>query len=277
MGSFQVFFIYFIAFLFARRDSCLSVKMVDSEYRVSIEIFEGPLDLLLYLAKKQEVDIYEISIDQISKDYLDYIETFKLLNIEIASEFVLMAANLMYIKSRALLPKAEQTPEDEEDEDDPRWELIRQLVEYKKFKDAAGFLRNQEDENENLFLSSPEALKVDKADDEKTPVLDVGIFDLIQAFQKVLERFENENQSFEIYDDRFTVSDKIEYLMSSFKPNDKRSFSALFETATSRSEVIVTFLALLELIKLNEFLVDQDNLLGPITLCRRVASSTENI
>ena len=109
-------------------------------YKVRLEIFEGPLDLLLYLIKKDEIDIYDISIERITKQYLKYIDTFKLLNIDLASEFIVMAANLMYIKSRTLLPRSEQPPEEDTDEDDPRWELIRQLIEYKKFKDAASTL-----------------------------------------------------------------------------------------------------------------------------------------
>ena len=241
---------------------------VETDYRVRIDVFEGPLDLLLYLAKKQEVDIYEISIDQIAKDYLDYIETFKLLNIELAGEFVVMAAHLMYVKSRSLLPKSVQTPEDEEDEDDPRWELIRQLVEYKKFKDAAGFLRVREAEQERLFPASPEINKPEVPADEEPP-LDVGIFDLIRAFQTVLDRFEEDHKAFEIFDDSFTVADKIDYLLQVVGPAERREFTTLFESASTRSEVIVTFLALLELIKLNHFRVEQIELLGPIFLYRR--------
>ena len=105
--------------------------MDDDSYKVRLDIFEGPLDLLLYLIKKDEIDIYDISIERITKQYLEYIETFKLLNIDLASEFIVMAANLMYIKSRTLLPRSEQPPEEDAEEDDPRWELIRQLIEYK--------------------------------------------------------------------------------------------------------------------------------------------------
>ena len=114
-----------------------------ADYKVQLEIFEGPLDLLLYLIKKDEIDIQDISIERITKQYLAYIETFKILNIDLASEFIVMAANLMYIKSRTLLPRSEQPPEEDVEEEDPRWELIRQLIEYKKFKDAAGFLAAQ--------------------------------------------------------------------------------------------------------------------------------------
>ena len=115
-------------------------ESVLEEYPVKLENFEGPLDLLLHLIRKHEVDIYDISLERVTTQYLDYIETFKLLNIDLASEFISMAANLMYIKSRTLLPKREQPPEEDAEEDDPRWELIRQLIEYKKFKDACNLV-----------------------------------------------------------------------------------------------------------------------------------------
>jgi len=124
----------------------------ESDYKVKLEIFEGPLDLLLYLIKKDEIDIYDVTIERITKQYLDYVDTFKMLNVELASEFIVMAANLMYIKSRELLPKVQQPPDEEADEDDPRWELIRQLVEYKKFKDAAQFLGMQPSRVKSILL-----------------------------------------------------------------------------------------------------------------------------
>jgi len=106
-------------------------SLFDEEYKVKLDIFEGPLDLLLYLVKKDEVDIYDISIERITRQYLDYIEAFKMLDIELAGEFIVMAANLIYIKSRTLLPRDQQLPDVDAEEDDPRWELIRQLIEYK--------------------------------------------------------------------------------------------------------------------------------------------------
>ena len=133
--------------------------METNDYKVRLEIFEGPLDLLLYLIKKDEVDIHSISIEHITRQYLDYINTFKLLNIDLASEFIVMAANLMYLKSRTLLPRAEQPPEEDAEDDDPRWELIRQLIEYKKFKDAAGFLSLRELEQEGRFAHQPDVVE----------------------------------------------------------------------------------------------------------------------
>jgi segregation and condensation protein A len=237
---------------------------LQSENRVSLEIFEGPLDLLLYLIKKDEVDIYDVSIERITSEYLEYIETFKILNIELASEFIVMAANLMYIKSRTLLPRNEQAPEDDVDEEDPRWELIRQLVEYKKFKDAAYYLERREADNQQIFGSE----RQDAEDSDDEPILNVGIFDLIQAFQGILKRFEDEAGLAEIADDRFTVSDKIDYLMIQVNKGEKIKFNELFAEATTKGEVMVTFLALLELIRLNEFQVRQERILGEIEIKR---------
>ncbi len=239
-------------------------------YKVRIEIFEGPLDLLLYLIKKDEIDIYDISIERITKQYLRYIQTFKLLNIDLASEFIVMAANLMYMKSRALLPRSEQPPEEDSDEDDPRWELIRQLIEYKKFKDAANVLAQKARTQEDVFVNAPE--KAPSAKPEAAPLAEISIFDLIRAFQGVLKRFEEAHDLGDIIDDRFTVSDKMDMLLKSLSPGQSMPFKSLFASASTKSEVIVTFLALLELMKLNQFVVWQDQILGEIEIERRSGS-----
>lgn len=245
--------------------------MESNDYKVRLEIFEGPLDLLLYLIKKDEVDIHSISIERITRQYLDYINTFKLLNIDLASEFIVMAANLMYLKSRTLLPRVDQPPEEDAEDDDPRWELIRQLIEYKKFKDAAGFLCLRELEQEGRFAHQPDA--DDKPPEEPVTLADVSIFDLIRAFQNVLKRFEESHDFGDIIDDRYTVSDKIDLFLSHFAPGESRRFEELFESATTKAEVIVTFLALLELMKLNQFIVRQSELLGDIVIERRNTSA----
>ena len=244
----------------------MSEDAAENEYKVRLDIFEGPLDLLLYLIKKDEVDIYGISIERITKQYLEYIDTFKILNIDLASEFVVMAANLMYIKSRTLLPKPEQPPEEDTDEDDPRWDLIRQLVEYKKFKDAANYLGEREMAQGELFEHIPEVPKFPQG---PPPPPNVSIFDLIRAFQNVLKRFQEELELGEIVDDPYTVSDKIDYLLERFEPGESMTFSDLFDKASSRTEVIVTFLALLELIRLKQFRFEQKASLGEIEVVRR--------
>ena len=240
---------------------------MEPDYKVSLDIFEGPLDLLLYLIKKDEVDVHDISIERITGQYLAYVDTFKMLNIDLASEFIVMAANLMYIKSRTLLPKHHQPPEEDVEEEDPRWELIRQLLEYKKFKDAAGFLKTQAAEQSQMFALVPDSADQSEKD-ESEPLPDVGIFDLIRAFQDVLKRFEDEADLVAIEDERFTVADKIDYLLTEVRPGRSAKFSELFAGATSKGEVLVTFLALLELIRLKEFQVEQRVTLGEIELLR---------
>ena len=240
---------------------------METDYKVSLDIFEGPLDLLLYLIKKDEVDVQDVSIERVTQQYLDYLQTFSMLNIDLASEFIVMAANLMYIKSRTLLPKHVQPPEEDIEEEDPRWELIRQLLEYKKFKDASGFLQKRALEQEKMYALIPETPEKAKPEEEEIPLPDLGIFDLIAAFRKVLSRFEDEAMG-EIADDRFTVSDKIDYLIKEVKPGQQMTFFSLFEEATTKNEVIVTFLALLELIRLKEFRFEQRELMGDIAIQR---------
>jgi len=240
--------------------------MPDQPYKVELEIFEGPMDLLLYLVKRDEIDIYDISIERITREYLAYLDTFKMLNIGLAGEFLVMAANLCYIKSRTMLPKHVQPPEEDAEEDDPRWDLIRQLIEYKKFKDAAQHLGEREAAEQQRFRHHPD--KIETGEPTQRPLSeDVGIFDLIRAFQGILERFENEGLG-EIVDDHFTVADKIDVLLTTVAPGRSVQFSSLFTGATSKRELIVTFLALLELMKLNHFKVRQRGILGEIELER---------
>src|SRR3954470_17004997 len=145
---------------------------MESDYKVKLEIFEGPLDLLLYLIKRDELDIYEISLERITRQYLEYLQAFKELNIDLAGEFVVMAANLIYLKSRSLLPVDQQPPEEDAEEDDPRWDLIRQLIEYKKFKEAAAQLQERQLEQEQIFVR--EALGFDENAIAPLPLGEVG-------------------------------------------------------------------------------------------------------
>jgi segregation and condensation protein A len=241
------------------------VESTDNDYKVRLEIFEGPLDLLLYLIKKDEIDIYDVSLERITSQYLAYLETFQMLNIEVASEFIVMAANLMYIKSRTLLPVSQQPPEEDAEADDPRWELIRQLVEYKKFKDAAQFLQVRDATGAEFYAATPELPDLSAP---ASSALQAGIFDLIRAFQKVLKRFDEVHSLREIIDDRWTVSDKIDFLLSTVPVGGRLKFEELFTEASSRSEVIVTFLAILELIKLHFLEIEQNTTLGEISVMR---------
>jgi segregation and condensation protein A len=226
-----------------------------SEYKVKFEVFEGPLDLLLYLIKKQEVDIYEVNLTQLATQFIEYIDVMRMLDLEIAGEFLVMASTLMYIKSRELLPVDQQVQaEDEEEGEDPRWELIRQLVEYKKFKDAAAQLQQLEERQENVYRR--EAPKPVFEQEPAKP--DVSIFDLINAVSAILKRVaEREGDQREIFEDKWSVSEKIEMLARVIASKPRVKFSELFEGATSRTEVVVTFLAMLELIRLKQIVCVQ--------------------
>src|SRR5438128_5246183 len=219
-----------------------------ADYKVKFEVFEGPLDLLLYLIKKEEVDIYEVNLTKLATQFIEYIETMRMLDLEIAGEFLVMAATLMYIKSRELLPVDQQVQvEGEEEGEDPRWELIRQLVEYKKFKDAAAQLQTLEARQENTFPRLPGKLEFES--DAPVPKPDVSIFDLLSAVNVVLQRFAAKREDLrDIYEDKWTVSEKIEHVMKLLSERATLKFSELFADAASRSEVVCTFLALLELI-----------------------------
>jgi segregation and condensation protein A len=251
-----------------REDSSAGRGKLLVDYKVKLEVFEGPLDLLLYLIKRDEIDIYEISIERIAKQYLEYIEAFQVLNIDIAGEFIVMAANLLYIKSRTLLPKDQQMAEEDADEDDPRWELIRQLIEYKKFKEAASHLRTREAMQELLFPRFPVTPELVSAGN--LLIEEVGIFDLINAFQKILKRLESsKNEDLrEIFEENFTVSDKIDFLLRVIYEGVPVRFEECFADAASRAEIVVTFLALLELIRLKQLRVRQENPLEEIWIER---------
>jgi len=187
------------------------------------------------------------------------------LDLEIAGEFVVMAAHLIYIKSRSLLPVHQQAEEEREDEADPRWELVRQLLEYKKFKEAAGHLGEREIHQGNLFARVPETPEVQT----ERPLVEVSIFDLINAFQKALKRLNKTEDFREIFAENYTVSDKIEFVLKMTVSRIALRFSELFATAASRTEIVVTFLALLELIRLKQIAVAQGEEFGEIELRRR--------
>jgi segregation and condensation protein A len=235
---------------------------MESDYKVRLEIFEGPLDLLLYLTKRDEIDIYDISLERITRQYLEYLQAFKELNIDVAGEFVVMAANLIYLKSRSLLPVDQQPPEEDADEHDPRWDLIRQLIEYKKFKDAAADLHQRELEQERVFARKATAAPAD----EPLRLGEVGIFQLINAFQTVIKRVEARQDVQEIFGERFSVSEKIDLILQQVESGASLRFSDLFGAIASRLEVVVTFLALLELIRLRQVRAVQKSLFEEIEI-----------
>ena len=243
-----------------------------AEYKVQFEVFEGPLDLLLYLIKQEEVDIYEVNLTKLATQFIEYIDLMRAFDLEVAGEFVVMAATLMYIKSRELLPVDQQVVVEAEDEgEDPRWELIRQLVEYKKFKDAAAKLQTLEERQENIYPRLPGKIEFENSDAPAKP--EVGIFDLLNAVNSVLKRFQEKTSgSREIYEDKWTVSEKIEFVLQTITERGSVKFSELFETAANRAEVVCTFLALLELIRLKQLDCVQPEPFAEIEIGRAVVS-----
>lgn len=233
------------------------------EYRVKLDVFEGPLDLLLYLIRKEEVDIYDIPIERITQQYMAYLDLMRMLDLNIAGEFIVMAATLMMIKSRLLLPVEERPVEEEEDEGDPRWDLVRQLVEYKKFKDVALHLQVLEDQQENIFIRSGEGVELGAA--PEVALHDVSIFDLIAAFNDALSKVQQEELR-EIFAERFTVGEKIDDLLQRLEREPRLSLTTLFTGMTSRHEVVCTFLAVLELMRLKQLCAIQEEAYGPIEL-----------
>jgi segregation and condensation protein A len=247
-----------------------------AENKVQLEIFEGPLDLLLYLVKKEEVDIYEVNLTKIATQFIEYVELMKELDLDIAGEFLVMAATLMYIKSRELLPKNQQVEvPDEEEEEDPRWELIRQLVEYKKFKDAATKLQALEARQDSTYPRLPVKPTFEQEAPRDRGTL--SIFDLLNAVNAVLKRVSHREDLRDIFEDKWSVSDKIEELRRLLAERGTLRFSEVFSRAESRSEIVVTFLAMLELIRLKQLVCTQAEPFAEIEISRApVTQSTAN-
>ncbi len=235
-------------------------------YQIKLEIFEGPMDLLLHLIKKHELDIYSIPIALITQQYLEYIELMKNLDMEIAGEFLVMASTLTHIKSRMLLPPSEN-PDADEDGIDPQAELIRRLLEYKSFKDAAGSLEQREEQWSQVYTRPSEAAPEVPADDE--PLLfDFHLFDLLAALKDVMARMPE--ASFEITAEAVSITEKISHILSRLELTDSVLFVDLFEGTSSKAQVIGTFLALLELIKTRVVKAFQIEQFGAIRIMKAV-------
>ncbi|MDB4808071.1 segregation/condensation protein A [Verrucomicrobia bacterium] len=243
-----------------------------SDLRYQFEVFEGPLDLLLHLVRKDEVDIYEVDMVKLADQFCEYIDLMKRFDLELAGEFIVMASTLMYIKSKELLPVDLQVISEEDEEEDPRWDLIRQLVEYKKFKDAADDFRRMAWEREQSFERQGAKPKVPPLPPQAAK--EASIFDLIGAVNQVLKRFdETEKQraakTGEIVADQWSVTEKIELILGILEERESIRFIELFESAGSRLEVITTFLAVLELAKLRQLIAVQGERFGEIELAKR--------
>ena len=219
------------------------------DYRVDLAVFHGPLDLLLYLIRKEEVDIYDIPVAKITRQYLKYIELMQTLNLEVAGEFVLMAATLIRIKARWLLPR----DENDTDEPDPREELIQALMEYKKYKEAGEILREKAILEERNFVPDSPVEKIDPRIDEYS---DITLFDLISAFKDVIEA-RREETFHEVDTEDYTVEQRMEFIMKTLSNEECATFTQLFSDIPRRIVAVVTFIALLELTRARRVVLAQ--------------------
>jgi len=231
----------------------------EDSYKVKLDLFEGPLDLLLYLIKKNEVDIYDIPIELITEQYLNYLSILEELNLNNVGEFILLASQLIYIKSQMLLPEEER---DDEEIEDPRLELVSQLLEYKKFKNAAYALDTMQKEQSELY---PRLAKLYIEEDNSKIKLNISVFDLLDAFSKILQS-KKFDISLEIEDEPFTVAEKIIELREKLNNQVCIKFTEIFAKSRSRTEVICFFLAILEMIKNGEIIAKQNENFGEIII-----------
>ena len=204
--------------------------LFSEDYKVDLEVFEGPLDLLLYLIRRDELDIYDIPIGRITEQYMKYLEVMRQLNLDVAGEFIVMAATLMVIKSRMLLPVDRRVAEESGDDEwvDPRLDLVRQLVEYKKFKDAAGRLAEYELRRMESFDYGGGRPKFEKTQaDKASAIADLGVLDLLAAFQDVLARLGEVPQE-ELKGSRWSVPDKMDFVLSRGRADGQLAFASLF-------------------------------------------------
>ena len=236
--------------------------------RVQLEIFEGPLDLLLHLIKKNEVSITDIPVAMITEQYLATLEVMQTLNLDVAGEFLVMAATLIHIKSRMLLPLTD-AEEDEEEGADPREELVRRLLEYQRFKDAADQLERREVLTRDVFVRS-----VAPAEEVPAPGFrEVSVFELLTALKQVLDRLPKDVVH-EVMLDKITVREKMTLLLDHLRAQGKTLFESLFAEVKTRMEVVVTFLAMLELVKVRAIRIFQEEATGPIQI--EAAAGIEN-
>lgn len=233
-----------------------------SDYKVRLEIFEGPLDLLLYLIKKDEIDIHDIPIARITEQYLEYLRLMEELDIAVAGDFLVMAATLIYIKSKTLLPP-EPAAEGEEDLiEDPRAELVAQLLEYQKFKAAANMLHSRGEIEAACYTRG--ALETDG----NNPEVAATVFDLLRVFREILER-QKSVAEMEIQRDEMTMGEKLDQIRRLIDERGEIDVREVFALARSRRELILTFLAFLELVKEAEISLHQSQLFGEIRARRR--------
>ncbi|MGY3765195.1 segregation and condensation protein A [Vagococcus vulneris] len=243
------------------------------ELKIKLDVFEGPLDLLLHLIKTLEIDIYDIPIAQITDQYMSYIHSMKVLDLEIAGDYIVMAATLMSIKSKMLIPQVAESIAEESDyheEEDPREQLVNQLLEYRKYKYAASVLRDREVEREQFFTREPADLAEVAIGFKPLDEHELTIIDLFLAAHDIIQR-KSEETSFgeaNIYMESYTIEDKlleISEKIVNLSKGEGLNFSVLIK-ASNRTEIVTTFMAILELIKSGQVLVEQNTINAPIIL-----------
>ncbi|OQX87123.1 hypothetical protein B6D60_04670 [candidate division KSB1 bacterium 4484_87] len=235
-------------------------------YRVKLKNFEGPLDLLLFLIKKSEVDIYDIPMADITRQYLEYVEIMQLLDLEGASEFILLAATLIRIKAKMLLPRPE--PEDDEDIVDPRLELVTRLLEYKRFKEVA-FKLSDFEERRSLLYNRGYLEEIEPSEDEDIELGEnVNLFTLISTFKQVLDRLPKVTYH-EVEDVKITIEEQIDYVLDQLAEEKSVAFYNLMMKLNDRLHVVVTFLALLELVRRGTIIIRQSVPFGEIWIARK--------
>ncbi len=244
---------------------------IEPRYHVRLPVFDGPMELLLHLIRKNEVDIYDIPIAELTRQYLETLDLMQELNIDLASEFLVMAATLIHIKSKMLLPPPHEDGTTDEIGEDPRQELVARLLEYQRYKEAAQQLHQQEEVRAAIWIRPEEAIKSISGNGHEEALseglVEVDLFELISAFRDVLERV---RQRVDLVYEREAVSieEMIERLKARLAPGAQSVFVDLFERARDRATVIVTFLAILELTRLREIRIFQQSLFGPIHVQR---------
>ena len=242
-------------------------------YKIRLDFFEGPLDLLLFFIKRDKIDIRDIPIFNITKQYIEYIELMKMLDLEVAGEFLVMAATLMHIKSKMMLPEDPEV-EVEENQEDPREELVKKLLEYKKFKDAAGKLQEMHERHRDIFFREGDGGRAIVMDDDGKRCFEASLFDLIGAFRKLLRNVPKETFH-KILRNEFTVSDKIHEIYHKLAGTPRVFFSEFFKNASCKDEIIAVFLALLELMKTRDILAVQKDFFSEIEIIRNPDVSRE--
>lgn len=254
-----------------------AISDLDDEqaYEVKLEAFTGPMDLLLHLIRKQKVNIYDIPIALIARQYLEYLSLMKTLNLSLAGEFLVMASTLLYIKSRTLLPKEETVESEDEEVIDPRSELVRQLIEYERFKDAAGSLVVRERLWQDSFTRDPLPVLKTPEEEEDVWTEDLQLFDLLSALQGVLDQAPTDTYV-EVSRENWTIEERIQVVMERLETEAAIPFEDLFEKQWSRPLIIVTFLGLLELVRMNLVRLFQEEWFGAIHVTRRFVPAGED-